>query len=157
MLDSMIPGKGFNEILDSALKFLSSALEINFLEGQNELELWCFGEGPIVEVTIGENSMETIGVTISGLIQKSDGFGFVIFVLELSEEDVRDFCLRLRCLAYGGSVVFLGGWLVDQVTGHVLGLQCGVSQHMAGGGLAYLGEAEHGYGFIEEFKQGDIS
>lgn len=110
-----------------------------------------------MKVTVGENPMETIGVTISGLIQKCDGFGFVIFVLELSDEDIRDFCLRLRCKAYGCSVVFLSGWLVDQVAVHVLSLQCGVSQHMAGSGLAYLGEAEHGDGLIEEFKQGDVS
>lgn len=93
----IVPRKSFNEIFDSVLEFFSSALKVDFFEGQNKFEPWCFGESSVVEVTIRENSMKTVGVTVTGLIQKSDILGLVFFVLELSFEDVGDFGLRLRC------------------------------------------------------------
>lgn len=64
--------------------------------------------------------MESIAVPKAGLVQKNNLFGLIIFVLELSGEDVRNFCFRLHCMAYNSSFVFLSGRLVYEVAVHLL-------------------------------------
>lgn len=153
LFDILVSNEGINEIINSALEFFSSAFKINLLEGQDELQLGCFGESAVMEVAIGENSMKTIAITVARLVEDVDGLEDTVFVSKFSLEDVRDFGLRLGSEAHSGSAVLLGCWPIDEVSVGELSLEWGVGQDVARRCLAYFREAEDGNGLIKEGEE----
>jgi hypothetical protein len=47
-----------------------SSPEIIIINGEYELEFWSFTEGSVMEISIRKNSMKTIGITISRLVEQ---------------------------------------------------------------------------------------
>jgi hypothetical protein len=65
MFDLIIIGKGFNEFMDSPLEILSHTLKVALPESQDELQFASLRKGTIVEVTIREDTGETVAASES--------------------------------------------------------------------------------------------
>jgi hypothetical protein len=110
-----------------------------------------------VEVPIGKYSVESVGISISGLIEEDDGLDDSFIILELGLEDIGNLRLRLGSEADGCSIELLGGWLVDEIAVDQLCLEGRVGQDMAGGGLPNFGESKNGKRFLEDLEERDIA
>jgi hypothetical protein len=91
LFDFIVVAKGVDEVLNRVLEFFSRAVEVCLLEGEDKLEARRLREGAIMEVSIGENTMKSIAVTVTWLVEKRDGSEGTTGVPELGFEDVGDF------------------------------------------------------------------
>jgi hypothetical protein len=110
-----------------------------------------------MEVAVRENSMKTIGISITWLIQDAHCLEVPVLVSKFSLEDVRDFSLRLWRDADGGSAVLLGCRTIDEVSVGKLGLEWRIGQDVARGCLAYFRESKDSDGFVEKGEEGYVS
>lgn len=149
--------KSIDEIFNSCLEFFTCTLKIHFLKGQDKFQFRSLRKSSVMEVTIGENPMKTITISISRLIQHSNSLEFTIFIYKLRLKDVGYFSLWLRGDSHCCSHVLLSGRTIDVVSVGKLGFQGRVGQDMAWWCLTHLSKAEDGHCLVEELKEGNVS
>ena len=120
-----------DEVCYGFLEFFCCSSEIVSADSQNKLELRRLAKGSVMEVSIWEDAMEPISVSVTWLIEQPYLFVCValfhqfistiprIFLFQEGLEGVGDLCFRFSCEAYFGSGVFPRGSLEHQLSSDV--------------------------------------
>lgn len=110
-----------------------------------------------MEIPVGEDTVESIAISIARLVEQNDLLQFAIRILVFGLEDVGDLGFRLVGIADDSGAVLLGGALVDEFAVLLDGLEGRVRQDVTGGCLARLGETKDRDSVLEEIEQSYVS
>jgi hypothetical protein len=110
-----------------------------------------------MKVPVGEDTVKPKAITVAWLIKNYYRLKLAIGCPILGVEDVGDLSFGVIAVSYDGCPEATHCGFIDEVAIEGLGLEGGVGEDVAGGGLADLGEAEHCDGVVEEVEECDVS
>lgn len=146
----IVSNKCAQEILNCFSELLPSVIKMSLLYSQDKFELGSLWKSTVVEISIGEDAVETVGITIARLIQEVNSFECTVLFSQADLEGIGDLCFRLSSEANCSGGILQSSWSIDEVSILVLCPEGRVvGKNMARRGLPHLSKSKHSDRLVE--------
>lgn len=156
-MNVIISHKSIDKILYRAFELLGSSLKIHFLKRQNEFQLGCLGKSTIMKISIWKNSMKTVSISITWLVEYCHSFKLILGISKFGLKYVGYLSFWLRSDSHCRSVVFLSRRPINKISIWELSLERRVGEDVARWCFTNFGKSEHCNGLIEKREERDVT